>query len=391
MYSPVGSMRITSDFGPRSGRGGISKNHGGVDFGARTGTLIRAAVPGVVIGVGWNGGYGNLVKVRNSDGTIAYYAHMSRMAARPGMRVSRGTVIGYVGSTGNSTGPHLHFEIRKNGRPVNPMPWLDANYRQTRGGTAGSMSPGMFGGQRLDATQLRNARTILSVGRRMGASQRDLVISLMTAYQESRLRNLNYGHSDSLGLFQQRPSQGWGSPAQVTNPQYAARKFFTELFRVNNRGRMPLTAAAQAVQRSAFPNAYARWEALAKGILGGMNGEGLDMGPNSDGFEIEPEPVDQMIPRTASGGFPLDAVHLPQVSKRKARYSDMNMYAETDPTAVLDTSQIRDLRAQGPYNKSTNEPDIRKLLYGTIEEEPYNRSTHEGATHDLELRRLMYG
>jgi murein DD-endopeptidase MepM/ murein hydrolase activator NlpD len=127
----------------------------------------------------------------------------------------------------------------------------------------------------LSAEQRRNARTIISVGRSLGASSRDILIALMTAMQESSLRNLKYGHLDSVGLFQQRA--GWGSFSQRTNPAFAARMFFTGgvrgpgtpgLLDIRNRNSMRLTSAAQAVQRSAFPNAYARHEGVARGLLG---------------------------------------------------------------------------------------------------------------------------
>lgn len=117
---------------------------------------------------------------------------------------------------------------------------------------------------KLAAEQIRNANTIMGVGKRMGASNRDLVISIMTAMQESTLRNVNYGDRDSLGLFQQRPSSGWGTPKQIMDPLYSSRKFFEALLRLKRRDSMPLTAAAQAVQRSAFPNAYAKWEPIAR-------------------------------------------------------------------------------------------------------------------------------
>jgi hypothetical protein len=246
------------------------------------------------------------------------------------------------------------------------MPWLDKNYRQDRS-TSDPMAsrPGTYGGQRLDAQQLRNARTIISVGRSMGASQRDLVISLMTAYQESRLRNLNYGDRDSLGLFQQRPSQGWGSKAQVTNPQYSARKFFSTLFQVSGRNRMSLTGAAQAVQRSGFPNAYAQWEGLAKSILGGS----ATLDPGAEGLIVEEEPEPMLtIPTGPAGSFLMDPVHLPGVSSKP-------MLGDVNPEPELDISQTEDDRS-----------DIRGMLYGTEEEEPFNRSTNERG-----LRELLYG
>lgn len=151
--------------------------------------------------------------------------------------------------------------------------FLGSQKQQTEGSVMGTAEPGVYGNVKLDADQLRNASIIASVGRSMGASTRDIVISLMTAMQESTLRNLNYGDRDSLGLFQQRPSMGWGTPAQVTNPEYAARKFFEGLLRVENRGSMPLTLAAQAVQRSAFPYAYANWQSMAEALVGSMGSD----------------------------------------------------------------------------------------------------------------------
>jgi cell wall-associated NlpC family hydrolase len=106
--------------------------------------------------------------------------------------------------------------------------------------------------------QLRNAGIIVSVGRQMGMSTRDIQIGIITAMVESNLVNVNYGDRDSLGLFQQRPSQGWGTPEQVTNPTYAATKFFKALKGLGEkRFQMGMGQAAQAVQRSAFPERYA--------------------------------------------------------------------------------------------------------------------------------------
>lgn len=119
-----------------------------------------------------------------------------------------------------------------------------------------------------DQEQLHNAHIIVDVGNQMGMSQRDIQIALMAAMQESSLRNLNHGDRDSLGLFQQRPSQGWGTRQQVTDPQYAATAFYNALKRVGNRPGMSLTEAAQAVQRSAYPDAYGKWQDDAAAILG---------------------------------------------------------------------------------------------------------------------------
>jgi murein DD-endopeptidase MepM/ murein hydrolase activator NlpD len=113
------SAPITSPFGMRWGR-----MHEGIDFGAATGTPIHAAAAGVVVYCGWMDGYGNLVVIDHGGGIATAYGHQSSIAASCSQQVSQGQVIGYVGNTGNSTGPHLHFEVRVNGSPVDPLGYL---------------------------------------------------------------------------------------------------------------------------------------------------------------------------------------------------------------------------------------------------------------------------
>ncbi|QJY50500.1 C40 family peptidase [Pseudonocardia broussonetiae] len=122
----------------------------------------------------------------------------------------------------------------------------------------------------LSEEQRANAATIIGVAREMGAPPRAWLVALATAMQESTLRNIDYGDRDSLGLFQQRPSQGWGSPAQVTDPVYSTTIFIERLLEVPGWDAMPVTVAAQTVQRSAFPNAYAKWEGLAAELVEGL-------------------------------------------------------------------------------------------------------------------------
>lgn len=119
--------------------------------------------------------------------------------------------------------------------------------------------------------QLRNAAEIVAVGQEMRVSERGQVIAVATAMQEATLRNLNYGDRDSLGLFQQRPSMGWGSPAQVTDPRHAARTFYEHLVKVPGWQSMPVTVAAQTVQRSGFPLAYAKWEDDAHQVVAAVS------------------------------------------------------------------------------------------------------------------------
>ena len=130
--------------------------------------------------------------------------------------------------------------------------------------------------------QLANAATIVAVGRSLGVSDYGLVVALATAMQESSLRNIDYGHLDSVGLFQQRPSAGWGNVSQLTDPVYAARLFYggpTNPNKGKTRGLLDIagwesltvTQAAQKVQKSAYPNAYAKWEESARFWLGELS------------------------------------------------------------------------------------------------------------------------
>jgi hypothetical protein len=120
-----GTYVLTSGFGPRRSPGGIgSTNHAGLDYAAPTGTPIYAASAGRVSFVGNGGGYGNLVRVIHADGVETYYAHQSAVSVTVGDEVQPGSPLGFVGTTGNSTGPHLHFEVRVNGIPTDPRPWL---------------------------------------------------------------------------------------------------------------------------------------------------------------------------------------------------------------------------------------------------------------------------
>jgi murein DD-endopeptidase MepM/ murein hydrolase activator NlpD len=116
---------ITSPFGYRNDPVlGGNRLHAGVDIGVSSGTPIKAAGDGVVIMAGWNGGYGNFTLIDHGGGLATGYGHQSRIGVRVGQHVSTGEVIGNVGSTGASTGPHLHWEVRVNGTPVDPMGWV---------------------------------------------------------------------------------------------------------------------------------------------------------------------------------------------------------------------------------------------------------------------------
>ncbi|MGW2046224.1 C40 family peptidase [Streptomyces sp. NPDC001858] len=168
----------------------------------------------------------------------------------------------------------------------------------------------------LPAEQVPNAATVVAVGLSLDVPEKGQIIALATAMQESRLRNLNYGDRDSLGLFQQRPSQGWGTAEQIRDPVYASQQFYKHLLKVDGWQQMTVTQAAQAVQKSGLPDAYAQWEnlatalqnAIAKTFPGGSSdADGKDVGgctPGQDGsgFGLIPEgsvPKGYAIPRNA--------------------------------------------------------------------------------------------
>ena len=202
----------------------------------------------------------------------------------------------------------------------------------------------------LNADQLANATTIIQVGRSLQVPDRGLVVALATAMQESTLRNLTYGDRDSVGLFQQRPSSGWGTVAELTTPSVAAGKFFGALLQVPGWQDLPVTEAAQRVQRSAFPLAYAKWEGLATAIL---QAAGVNVGPldctTPIGFSAPPGAAGDMVRVAlaqqgkpyvwgATGPDAFDCSGLVVYAWRQAGYratvrTSEQMYAVSDPVA----------------------------------------------------------
>lgn len=160
----------------------------------------------------------------------------------------------------------------------------------------------------LSEEQRGNAAAIISVAKDMGLPPRAWLVALATAMQESTLRNIDYGDRDSLGLFQQRPSQGWGTPAQVTDPAYSSRIFYERLLEVPGWEQMPITVAAQTVQRSAFPDAYAQWQDLAAALVRGI-------GDVANPTGCTPGPTGALPPGAAGAaiGFALREVGKPYV------------------------------------------------------------------------------
>ncbi len=123
---PVRTAAFTSGYGVRSDPfRGAAAMHAGIDLAGPTGTPIHATADGIVREAAWNnGGYGRLIKIDHGRGIETRYAHLSSMSVSPGQRVTRGQVIGRMGSTGRSTGSHLHYEVRIDGRAVNPIPFM---------------------------------------------------------------------------------------------------------------------------------------------------------------------------------------------------------------------------------------------------------------------------
>lgn len=124
---PTTSTYITSEFGyraPDETNGIGSIDHGGIDIGVSTGSRVYAAAAGTVTLAGWNGGYGKCVIISHDNGMTTFYAHLSTTRVKTGSRVTQGQIIALSGNTGNSTGPHLHFEVRVNGTPVDPLQYI---------------------------------------------------------------------------------------------------------------------------------------------------------------------------------------------------------------------------------------------------------------------------
>jgi murein DD-endopeptidase MepM/ murein hydrolase activator NlpD len=125
---PLNTATFTSGYGVRSDPfRGSAAMHAGIDLAAPTGTAVYATADGIVERAQWEGGYGNMVEVEHGKGLATRFGHLSRILVHPGQSVHRGDLIALVGSTGRSTGPHLHYEVRIDGHAVNPVPFLQAS------------------------------------------------------------------------------------------------------------------------------------------------------------------------------------------------------------------------------------------------------------------------
>ncbi|UFU02280.1 hypothetical protein LQF12_12290 [Ruania suaedae] len=158
----------------------------------------------------------------------------------------------------------------------------------------------------LDPEQSDNAAIIAAITAERSLPARALTIALATAMQESRIRNLDYGDRDSLGMFQQRPSQGWGTEEQVQDPYYATGAFYDGLVQVAGYQDMEITVAAQEVQRSGFPDAYAQHETMARLFASALTGytEGGVICRLSPASPVEQAELGQVLPARMAVDLP---------------------------------------------------------------------------------------
>lgn len=139
--------------------------------------------------------------------------------------------------------------------------------------------------------QMTNATIIVALGKQMNIPEQGWVVAIAAAMTESGLRNLDHGDRDSLGLFQQRPSQGWGTPAQIMNPTYSATQFYRHLLALRGWQQMSVNDAAQAVERSGFPHSYTPHEQAARDVLGAVHSSTCTTGSGDCNHIQTPNPT----------------------------------------------------------------------------------------------------
>jgi cell wall-associated NlpC family hydrolase len=241
-------------------------------------------------------------------------------------------------------------------------------------GTTAICSPGPGGAvadtQNLSSAQLANARIIAEVGVGMGVPMPGETIAIATALQESDLENLDYGDRDSLGLFQQRPSQGWGTPAEIMTPSYAARQFYTQLLQVPGWRSMSTTAAAQAVQRSAFPDAYEKWSSEAAALAAEFTGN-LSCTPGDSGDNTAEQTAVNAAGYHIPAGTPAPIVEV--ISFALAQLGKPYVYGATGPDSYDCSGLVQAAYARiGVQLPRTtfDQVNVGSAIYSTSELEP---------------------
>lgn len=304
----VGRYVPTSEYGMRANPGDINpgqvRMHWGLDLAESTPAAVVAVKAGVVKAIPDSVGGGHEILIDHGAGLETTYQHLASRAVRVGDRVWAGRQIGVEGSTGNTSGPHVHLEVATNGVRVNPRTWLDLQgIRVPREGVAGTAPPAVAADPGSSATtppgaaqstgspspaplaptsapgdtrpvipdlptqvgaykgeQVLNAGYIIKAGQSMKLDAKTITLGVMTAMGESSLVNLGHGDlagPDSRGLFQQRDS--WGSLEQRMNPTISATLFFKALLAVSNYLTLEPTIAAHKTQHNADPYHYATY------------------------------------------------------------------------------------------------------------------------------------
>ncbi|GAA1764251.1 hypothetical protein GCM10009795_008470 [Nocardioides hankookensis] len=240
------------------------------DFGSGTKAAVQAFQSGAGLGADGIAGpatFGALVStLRQGDSGPAVQALQVQL-------VKHGASVTADGAFGPATDSAVRSFQSSAGLGVDGVVG-PATWQELLGTGGGGSTPGTTYDS-LSEEQKQNARTIIGVGQQAGVPEYGWVVALATAMQESTLINVDYGDRDSLGLFQQRTSQGWGTDAQILDPVLASKAFYGVATHTSNPGltdisgwqSMTVTQAAQAVQRSAYPDAYAKWESLARDIV----------------------------------------------------------------------------------------------------------------------------
>lgn len=306
----VGGFQVTSEFGMRSNPGDVHHGqyrlHAGLDF-AETPTPgpVVAAMAGQVTGAAMTGDAGNMVTIDVGDNTVIKYLHFAEMTVHPGQRVAAGQQVGIEGSTGNSSGPHVHFQVEVAGTPVNPRSWLtqhgvtvpaprgtgtapaatSAPAAGSSAPAAGSASPATPVSRTTDSgqtkplaqtwpstiagysgDQLTIAGQIIVAGQNRHLDAHTITLAVMTGMGESTLTNVAHGdaaRNDTIGVFQEGPERG--PYAQRMDPTGAANIFYTYLTRVPGYQSLQPTIAAHKAQANADPNYYAKfWDPAVK-------------------------------------------------------------------------------------------------------------------------------
>jgi tape measure domain-containing protein len=356
--------RITSEHGWRNHptRGG-RRHHDGIDFGLATGTKLTSTVAIESVGQPtWDpGGGGWMTTVRFSDGVELMLLHQDPSVQNAGLGTGGAPVQQPQARPQQSSAQQSSAQ---------QFQGLANTASQVRGPSGGINTQGLtVKGQQITDGQLQNARVIARVGQQLGATADEIRVAIATAIQESTLRNLAGGDRDSGGLFQQRPSQSWGSYDQVTNPEQAARSFFqgisTNPGLLDVRGRSDdLYRRSHMVQRSAHPDAPRQWDAEARRLAqaaiaansgsttpalpGAMTGGGGNIaGPQPQAPSYSAADVSQVTQQTTALQGQIAGISNQQTANTNQLLANLNSRRDLEQF-------VNDTQVQGIFQKINN-------------------------------------